>query len=73
MNQTNHADAILTPTALAARWGLRPGTLANQRSAGRGCTYVRLSGREGARGGRVVYRLCDVMAFEAERLVTVGA
>lgn len=67
MNQTD----VLTPQKLADRWGMRPGTLANQRSAGLGCAYVRISGHPHARGGRVVYRLCDVLEYEAARLVEV--
>lgn len=53
----------LTPRDLAARWGSSVGTLANQRSAGEGPTYLKL-------GARVIYRLCDVQEYEAARLVT---
>lgn len=52
----------LTPADLAQRWGMSIGTLANDRSAGRGPAYVKL-------GGRVVYRLVDIEAYEAARVV----
>lgn len=52
----------LTPADLASRWGCHVGTLANMRSAGRGPAYLRPA-------GRVVYRLEDVEAFEAETVV----
>jgi hypothetical protein len=57
-----HEDKLLTTHDLAERWGLHPGTLANQRSAGRGLPFVRL-------GRSVRYRLSDVLAVEATRHV----
>jgi hypothetical protein len=36
---------LLTDTQLAARWQLSRGTLANQRSQGRGPAYLKLAGR----------------------------
>lgn len=61
MNDVKH----LTPRELARRWGMNPGTLANQRSARTGCTYLRL-------GGRVAYRAADVLAYEAACVVSPG-
>lgn len=46
---------------LARRWKISPRTLERWRWTGDGPQFVKL-------GGRVVYRLCDVEAFEAERL-----
>lgn len=54
MAHTKH----LTPKDLAERWSLSVQTLANQRSAGRGPAYLRLS------GNRVVYRLQDIETYE---------
>ena len=56
----------LTPTQLADRWGMQTGSLANQRSNGRGCTYLRL-------GGRVAYREVDVLAYELASVVPTSA
>ncbi|AKU16588.1 hypothetical protein [Luteipulveratus mongoliensis] len=47
----------LRPADLATRWACSVATLANRRSAGNGPTYLRI-------GGRVVYRLADVLAYE---------
>lgn len=46
---------------LAARWGLSHRTLEQWRWLGVGPQYLKL-------GGRVVYRLEDVEAFEAKRV-----
>lgn len=52
---------------LAGRWNLSPRTLEQWRWRGVGPRYLKL-------GGRVIYRLKDVEAFEAERIhaCTVG-
>ena len=47
--------------ALAARWDISPRTLERWRWAGEGPQFIKL-------GGRVVYRLKDVEAFEAEQI-----
>ena len=52
----------LRPGELASRWGVSIGHLANLRHRGEGCAYLKL-------GGAVVYRLADVEAFEAARIV----
>jgi hypothetical protein len=49
---------LLTDAQLAARWQLSRGTLANQRSQGRGPAYLELA-------GRVRYRRSDIEAYEA--------
>ena len=46
---------------LAERWHLSEGTLERWRSDGHGPTYLKLH-------GRVLYRLADIEAFEAQRL-----
>src|SRR6266436_3749260 len=46
---------------LAQRWSLSPRTLEQWRWQGRGPRYLKI-------GGRVVYRLSDIEAFEAARL-----
>jgi hypothetical protein len=48
---------LLTDAQLAVRWQLSRGTLANQRSQGRGPAYLKLA-------GRVRYRLSDIEAYE---------
>jgi hypothetical protein len=53
----------LTPAHLARRWSVTAGHLANQRSAGIGPTYLKL-------GGRILYRLVDIEAYEERALVT---
>jgi predicted DNA-binding transcriptional regulator AlpA len=54
---------LLTDVQLAARWQLSRGTLANQRSQGRGPAYLKLS-------GRVRYRRSDIEAYEQAGLVS---
>jgi len=53
---------ILTPDQLAQRWRTSRSYLANLRSQGKGCPYVKL-------GRRVVYRSEDVRAYERARRV----
>ena len=47
----------LSSRELATRWGVKPRTLEHWRSSGVGPKFLRL-------GGRVVYRLEDVEAYE---------
>jgi predicted DNA-binding transcriptional regulator AlpA len=54
---------LLTDDQLAARWQLSRGTLANQRSQGRGPAYLKLA-------GRVRYRRSDIEAYEQARFVS---
>ena len=51
----------MNQNALAARWAISPRTLERWRWAGEGPQFIKL-------GGRVVYRLEDVEAFEAEQI-----
>lgn len=46
---------------LARRWGISTSTLERWRWLGEGPRYIKL-------GGRVVYRLTDIEAFEADKL-----
>jgi hypothetical protein len=50
-------DTLLTDAQLAERWQTSRGTLANARSRGEGCPYLKL-------GGLVRYALDDVLAYE---------
>lgn len=52
-------DAHLDERALAHRWSMSPRTLQRWRQDGDGPAYLKL-------GGRVVYRLTDVEAWERE-------
>ena len=61
MGGMNH---ILTSDQLATRWLTSRGYLANLRSQGKGCPYVKL-------GRRVVYREKDVERYENDRRVAV--
>jgi hypothetical protein len=54
---------LLTDAQLAVRWQLSRGTLANQRSQGRGPAYLKLA-------GRVRYRRSDIEAYEQAGLVS---
>lgn len=54
---------LLTDAQLAARWQLSRGTLANQRSQGRGPAYLKLA-------GRVRYRRSDIEAYEQAGFVS---
>lgn len=51
----------LDQNALAARWQVSPRTLEQWRWQGRGPRFLKI-------GGRVVYRLLDVEAFETSNL-----
>ena len=59
---THRVDAeperLLTPQEVAERWALSEDTLRRWRSEGCGPNYVRL-------GGRIRYRLAEVMRYEA--------
>lgn len=60
-------EILLTTRDLAQRWQVNAGSLANDRSAGRGVPYVKI-------GGAVRYRLRDVEGFEAScRVSTLDA
>jgi hypothetical protein len=56
-------DDLLTDAQLAARWQLSRGTLANQRSQGRGPAYLKLA-------GRVRYRRSDIEDYEQAGFVS---
>lgn len=56
----------LNQLELARRWAMSPRSLERWRWTGIGPRFVKI-------GGRVVYRLVDVEAFEAERLRTSTA
>lgn len=59
---TTHFDQL----QLAERWGLSPKTLERWRVLGTGPQYIRLP-------GKVIYRLCDIEAYENECLVSSTA
>lgn len=59
---TTHFDQL----QLAKRWGLSPKTLERWRVIGAGPKYLRLP-------GKVIYRLCDIEAYENECLVSSTA
>jgi len=50
-------EKLMTDAELAERWQTSRGTLANARSRGDGCPYLKL-------GGLVRYALADVLAYE---------
>jgi hypothetical protein len=52
---------FLNQSELSQRWGISPRTLERWRWLGEGLRFLKL-------GGRVVYRLEDIEAFEAEKL-----
>lgn len=56
----------LTTAQLAARWGVAPGTVENWRHARKGPKFVKL---HKGRNAPVVYRLEDVIAYEARQSV----
>jgi len=58
--------SILDTNGAAAHLGLKPKTLANQRCIGEGPRYLKL-------GGAVRYRVEDLDAYMAERLVTTAS
>ncbi len=51
----------LSQPELATRWRVSPRTLERWRWMGEGPRYIKL-------GGRVIYRLSDIEAFEADKL-----
>lgn len=55
----------LNQVQLARRWSISPRTLERWRWLRQGLPYLRI-------GGRVVYRLTDVEAFEAAQLHVAG-
>ena len=57
-------DRVITTDQLAARWATSRSYLANLRSQGKGCPYIKL-------GRRVVYRASDVKRYELDRRVAV--
>ncbi len=54
-----------TQKELARRWTLSHRTLERWRWAGEGPAYMKI-------GGRIVYRLDDILAFEKERLRVIA-
>jgi hypothetical protein len=52
---------FLTPIELAARWRISPRTLERWRWAGEGLPFTKI-------GGRVLYSLADVEAYEATQM-----
>lgn len=62
MTTTTHFDQL----QLAERRGLSPKTLERWRVIGTGPKYIQLP-------GKVIYRLCDIEAFENECLVSSTA
>lgn len=64
-------EAFLTTEQLAARWGLRPATIKNQRARGTGPPYVTLPRLATPVGmPRVRYALAQVLAFEEANNIT---
>lgn len=59
-------NAILTPSDLSQRWDVTVRHLANMRSAKVGPSYLKL-------GGKVLYRLSDVVEYENRSVVAVPA
>ncbi|QLS00465.1 helix-turn-helix transcriptional regulator [Enterobacter roggenkampii] len=59
---TTHFDQL----QLAERWGLSTATLERWRTNGTGPKYIRLL-------GKVIYRLCDIEAYENKCLVSSTA
>ncbi|MEO1276316.1 MAG: helix-turn-helix domain-containing protein [Pseudomonadota bacterium] len=57
-----HTPYALSQAELAERWRISPRTLERWRSNGTGPRFVCL-------GGRVIYRVADVLAYEQARLV----
>lgn len=57
-------ERIVTSEQLAERWRTSASYLANLRSQGKGCHYIKL-------GRRVVYREKDVKQYEMDRRVLV--
>ena len=63
IDRTGRESDLLTDAQLAVRWQLSRGTLANQRSQGRGPAYLKLA-------GRVRYRRSDIEAYEQDGFVS---
>jgi len=63
IDRTGRENDLLTDAQVAARWQLSRGTLANQRSQGRGPAYLKLA-------GRVRYRRSDIEAYEQAGFVS---
>jgi len=63
---TNTNETHLTPVELAQRWKVSAAHLANLRWESRGCAYLKI-------GASVRYRLADVLAYEAQAVVTAVA
>ena len=57
-------ERVITTEELADRWKTSVSYLANLRSQGKGCPYVKL-------GRRVVYQEKDIIAYERARRVMV--
>lgn len=55
-------NRLITADELAKRWSTSRSYLANLRSQGKGCPYVKLN-------RRVMYREVDVKQYECDRLV----
>jgi predicted site-specific integrase-resolvase len=51
------SDTFLNQSRLASRWQISPRTLERWRWKGEGPSFVKI-------GGRVVYRIEDILAFE---------
>src|SRR5215212_3154375 len=62
-DESSSETDLLTDAQLAVRWQLARGTLANQRSQGRGPAYLKLA-------GRVRYRRSDIEAYEQAGFVS---
>ena len=60
---TDNPIKHLNQVEVARRWSLSPRTLERWRWIGQGPQFLKV-------GGRVVYRLADIEAFEAEQLRT---
>jgi predicted site-specific integrase-resolvase len=54
------SDTFLNQSRLASRWQISPRTLERWRWTGEGPAFLKI-------GGRVVYRLEDVLAYEQAR------
>jgi hypothetical protein len=63
VDRSGRESDLLTDAQLAMRWQLSRGTLANQRSQGRGPAYLKLA-------GRVRYRRSDIEAYEQAGFVS---
>ena len=59
----NDEKKFITAKELAVRWKRSPCTLANQRLAGVGCPYYKIS-------GKVLYDLADVENIEEKNFVS---